>query len=169
MYCWFSASRRAGLIDALSGHNRGVILVLFTIALLLSIYPLPVEWRWWRPEFVMLVVIYWVYILPDNFSLGLIWVLGLLQDLIVGAPFGQHALGMVIVAYICLQSYQRVRNYSRWQQSCWVFVLVGISQIIVNWVYTMAGSGVTGLLFLYPAFTSALLWPVQLLRGVDRH
>lgn len=144
----------------LGGHNRWLIVASLLLAMLLAIYPLPLDWRWWRPEFVLLLIIYWVLVLPENMSLTLFWLLGLSQDLIEGTPLGQHALGVVIVSYICLQSYQRVRNYGLWQQACWIFVLVGISQLTANWVYTMAGGRAPGLYFLYPALTSALLWPL---------
>lgn len=148
------------MIDFLGGQNRWIIFGLLVLALLLAVYPLPLSWRWWRPEFVLLVVIYWVFVLPNNTSLTLVWCLGLIQDLIEGTPLGQHALGLVIVTYIGIQSYRRVRNYALWQQCGWVFVLVGISQLTSNWVYSMAGGTVSGVYFLYPAITSALLWPL---------
>lgn len=148
------------MIDITGGHNRWMILIALLFAMVLAVYPLPLDWRWWRPEFVLLVVIYWVFTLPDYTSLTLVWVLGLIQDLVEGTPMGQHALGMVIVAYICLQSYRRVSNYALWQQACWVFLLVGISQLTNNWVHSMSGGQVSGLQFLFPALTSALLWPV---------
>ncbi|MDQ2075119.1 rod shape-determining protein MreD [Marinimicrobium sp. ABcell2] len=139
--------------------DRWVVIGAVLVALLLAVYPLPLDWRWGRPAFLLLLVIYWSLIVPGRTSLTLVWCLGLVQDLITGTPLGQHALGMVIVTYICLQSYQRVCNYGLWQQACWVFVLVGISQLTANWVYTMSGGNAPGLYFLLPAFTSALLWP----------
>ncbi len=132
----------------------------FFVALVLSVYPLPMDLRWLRPEFVLLVAIYWIFALPLTISFSLLCLLGLFQDLLEGVPFGQHSLGLIIVAYICILSYQRVRNFSIWRQSAWVFVLVGIAQLTDNWVQGMAGRPLSGIQFLYPAFTSALLWPV---------
>lgn len=143
----------------LGGENRWVMVLVFALALLLAVYPMPLDWRWWRPEFVLLIVIYWSFTFPDRTSLTLFWGLGLVQDLVEGTPLGQHALSTVLVTYICLQSYRRVSNYNFWQQSLWVFVLVGVSQLIHNWAYSMAGGSVEGLVFLYPALLSALLWP----------
>lgn len=134
--------------------------VSFLLALILSVFPMPYEWRWWRPEFVLVVVIYWMLFMPLNISLVFVCVLGLFQDLLESVPFGQHSLGLVLVSYICILSYQRVRNFSLWKQSCWVFVLVGIAQLTDNWVQGMAGRALSGISFLYPAFTSALVWPV---------
>ena len=137
-----------------------LIALSFVLALVLSVYPLPMDMRWWRPEFVLLVAIYWIFFMPQNFSLLLLCALGLFQDLLEGVPFGQHSLGLVIVAYICMLSYQRVSNFSVWKQAAWVFVLVGIAQLTDNWVQGMAGRPLSGAQFLYPALSSALLWPL---------
>lgn len=137
-----------------------IIAVSFLVALVLSVYPLPMDMRWWRPEFVLVVAIYWIFFMPLTVSFTLLCILGLFQDLLEGVPFGQHSLALVIVAYICILSYQRVRNFSIWRQSGWIFVLVGIAQLTDNWVQGMAGRPLSGIQFLYPALTSALLWPV---------
>jgi len=137
-----------------------VIAFSFLVALVLSVYPLPMGIRWWRPEFVLLVAIYWIFLMPLTMSFTLLCLLGLFQDLLEGVPFGQHSLGLVIVAYVCILSYQRVRNFSIWRQSGWIFVLVGVAQLTDNWVQGMAGRPLSGIQFLYPALTSALLWPV---------
>lgn len=134
------------------------------VALLLSVYPLPMEWRWWRPEFVLLVAIYWVFLTPHSVSFLALCVVGVFQDLLEGVAFGQHGLGLIIVAYIGMLSYQRVRNFSLPKQTGWVFILVGIAQLTDNWVQGMAGRPLAGIEFLYPALTSALLWPF--LQGV---
>lgn len=137
-----------------------VILASLTLALLLSVYPLSPALRWWRPEFVLMIVIYWIYLLPIQTSFLALCVLGLFQDALESAPFGQHGLSLVIVAYVCLLSYQRVRNYTLWQQSCWIFVLIGIAQVTDNWVQALSGRPVSGLHFLLPAFASACFWPI---------
>lgn len=137
-----------------------VIIASFLLALLLSVYPLPIAWRWWRPEFVLLIAIYWISVFPLTMSLFFLAVVGLFEDLLEGVPLGQHGLSLVIVAYICIMSYQRVRNFSMLKESGWIFVLVGLAQLPANWVQSMAGRPLSGLLFLAPAVSSALLWPV---------
>ncbi len=137
-----------------------IIALSFLLSLVLSVYPLPMDVRWWRPEFVLVVAIYWIFFMPLTVSFLFLSALGLFQDLLEGVPFGQHSLGLVIVGYICILSYQRVRNFSLWRQSAWIFVLVGIAQLTDNWVQGMAGRPLSGIQFLYPALTSALIWPV---------
>ena len=77
-----------------------------------------------------------------------------------GALLGQHALALVLVGYVCLLSYQRLRNYAAWQQAAWLFVLVGVQQLVGNWVNSLSGHEYYGLGFLWPALTSDLCWPL---------
>ncbi|MGI1677226.1 MAG: rod shape-determining protein MreD [Cellvibrionaceae bacterium] len=135
----------------------------FFVALLLAVFPLPVTWAWYRPEFVALLVIYWVMALPQNVGVGMAFIVGLLQDIAEYAVLGQHALALVAVAYVCMLSYRRIRNYALWQQSAWVFVLVGLHQLFWNWVHGFDGPAAQSLIFLVPALVSALAWPLVLI------
>ncbi len=150
-------------MEGARGHNRWLIAVLFLLGFVLAVFPLPVEWRWLRPEFIAILVIYWITVMPQQFGAGLAWCVGILQDVIEGVVLGEHALALVLVAYVCQLSYQRIRSYAVWQQSAWVFVLVGIHQLFGNWVHSLLGYSAPPLLFLSPAFMSALLWPVAIL------
>lgn len=141
------------------GHNRHVILLTYLAALLFAIVPLETELLWWRPELLALLVIYWVLVMPEQTSILTIWLLGCLLDLLDGAPLGQHAMGLMVIAYLCLLSYQRVRNYTFWHQAFFVFVFIGLYQLVGNWVHSLRGSPAASLHFLLSAFTSALLWP----------
>lgn len=141
----------------------GLVFFSLAVALLLNVAPLPHGWAWFRPEFVTLLVIYWVMALPDRVGVGAAFLTGLVQDTVENATLGQHALALVAVAYVCVLSYQRIRNYALWQQSAWVFVLVGIHQLFWNWVHSIAGPAAQSLIFLVPALVSALIWPVVLI------
>lgn len=141
-------------------HNRWLIIGFFLVALLLAVFPLPFEYRWYRPNFIALLLIYWVLAMPQQF--GPVWWFswGLAQDLVSGSMLGQHALGMMVMGYMCALSYQRIRNYTLWQQACWVFVLVGIAAVVFQWANSLLGIRASGLQFLWPAATSALIWPL---------
>jgi rod shape-determining protein MreD len=140
--------------------NHLLIVICFVFGLLLAVYPLPMEWRWWRPEFVLLLAIYWISVFPLTISLLFLCGVGLYQDLLEAVPFGQHSLAIIIVAYICLMSYQRVRNFALWKETCWVCLLVALAQLPGTWVQSMAGRPISGVLFLAPALSSALFWPL---------
>jgi len=151
-------------------HGYWLILSSFFCALCLAVLPLP-EWlAWGRPEWVALVLIYWVIALPQRVGLVTSLGLGLMLDVVEGAVLGQNAFALIVIALLALLLYQRLRVFSVMQQAGVVFVLVGINQMICQWVQNLEGAGATTMLFLLPAFSSALLWPVvfHLLRGMRR-
>ncbi|BFM14945.1 rod shape-determining protein MreD [Maricurvus nonylphenolicus] len=142
-------------------HNRWVIWLGFFVGCLLTVFPLSAQMQWLRPEWIALLVIYWTLVMPLQISITLLWVVGLFLDILEGSLLGSHALALMAVVYVCLLSYQRLRNYVLWHQTVIVFMVVGIHQLIDNWVHSLTGSSASSpLVFLMPAFTSALVWPV---------
>jgi rod shape-determining protein MreD len=98
-------------------------------------------------------------------------VLGLLLDAIEGAVLGQNAFSLVVVALLCFTLYQRLRVFSLLQQAGIVFVLIGVNQLVGQWVQNLEGIGSPSMIFLLPAVSSALLWPVvfHVLRRLRRN
>ena len=152
-------------------RGYGVILLTFVVAYVLAVLPLPHWLLWGRPEWVALTLIYWCIALPQRVGMVTGLLLGVGLDVLEGAVLGQNAFALVVVALLALTLYQRLRVYSLWQQAAVVFVLVGINQLICQWVQNLEGVGARSLFFLLPAVSSALLWPVVLhtLRGVRRY
>jgi len=151
------------MMNSAQANNRWVIGFCLVFSLILAVFPLSMELRWFRPEFIALLVIYWVTTLPEHFGVGFAWCAGILLDIVQGSVIGEHALALVVVAYVCQLSYQRIRNYGVWKQACWVFVLVGIHQLFCNWVHSLSGYTASPRVFLLPAFVSALLWPLVMI------
>ena len=148
----------------------GIILISFIIAIILSALPLPESLQSWRPEWVLLVLFYWLVALPDRIGIGVAWCLGIVLDVLEGSLLGLNALALTVVAYFSLLFYQRLRMFSWLQQALSVFALVALNQLLCHWIKGILGSSVQTLMFLVPAFVSALLWPwiFVLMRGVRR-
>jgi rod shape-determining protein MreD len=148
-----------------------VILASFFVAYVLAVVPMPLWLQWARPEWVALTMIYWAIALPHRVGILTGLALGVGLDALEGAALGQNAFALVVVALLCLTLYQRLRVFSLWQQAGTVFVLIGINQLVCQWVQNLDGVGARSLLFLLPAVSSALLWPLvlHLLRQVRRH
>ncbi len=95
---------------------------------------------------------------------------GLLLDILEGALLGQNALSLSVVAFLALVMYQRLRVFNLWQQAAVVFVLLGLNQLICQWIQNITSAGALNLLFLLPALAGAALWPgvLSLLRHFRR-
>ena len=137
-----------------------VILLSFLVAYLLAFVPFP-EWAMhYRPQWVAMVLIYWIMALPYRIGIGTAWCAGLFMDILEGSLLGLNALSFVIIAYATLSLHQRLRLFSALQQSGIVLALVGLSMVLTYWVkvatdQTDAGS----MLFLLGALSSAFVWP----------
>jgi rod shape-determining protein MreD len=149
----------------------GVIVASFLVAAVLAILPLPQWLLWGRPEWVALVLIYWCIALPHRVGIVTALVVGVGVDVLEGAVLGQNAFALAVLSLLSLLLYQRLRVFSLWQQAGIVFLMIGIHQLICQWVQNLEGAGARTLLFLLPALSSALLWPgvLHVLRQVRRH
>jgi len=140
-------------------QNGGVILVLFLIALMLSVMPLP-EWaRDFRPQWVTLMLIYWCMALPQRVGLGTAWTLGVFEDVLTGSLLGQHALALSVTAYLTLRLHRRIRVFPLWQQSLSVFVLLLVDSLLSLWVIWATGQPTPSLWYWMPTLVGTLLWP----------
>lgn len=154
------------------GANAGwVIWLTFVVAFLLAIFPLPQWLAVARPEWVALVLIYWVVALPQRVGIIVAFTVGILLDVLEGAALGQNALSFALVAFLALILYQRLRVFNLGQQAAVVFMLLSLNQLVAQWVQNLTSSGADTLLFLMPALVGALLWPGVLvaLRFLRRH
>lgn len=152
-------------------HSLWVIFLTFFIGYLLAIVPMPPWAMSYRPEWVSLVLIYWVMALPYRIGIGTAWFAGLLMDILEGSILGLNGLVFAILAYVTLSLHQRLRMFSALQQSGMVLALVGLALMVSHWLQLATGQTVaSGMLFLMGAVSSALLWPFifQLLRHLRR-
>ncbi|MGO2241396.1 MAG: rod shape-determining protein MreD [Halomonas sp.] len=129
------------------------------LALCLQVMPLADGWQVYRPEWLGLMLIYWCMRTPDRVGVFHGFVLGILMDLIEGTALGQHAMVYVLLAFLCALVYPRFRAYSLVQQSALVLVLIGLVQLVAQWLRTIVGDFSIHLAFLIPSLISALLWP----------
>jgi rod shape-determining protein MreD len=151
-----------------------VILVSFFLGMILALVNipnnLPWEFGYLRPDWVLLILIYWIIALPHRVGMLTAWVLGLLMDVLLGSLLGQHALIYLLVAYIAANLYQRLRMFAVWQQSLVVLALIGLAHLTMFWIERLIGMKAWSWWLLLPAVMSAFVWPWMflLLRALRR-
>jgi rod shape-determining protein MreD len=129
------------------------------IAMVLSISLFPVGWLVYRPEWLGLIVFYWTFRAPNRFGILVAWCLGLMLDVLESSVLGINAFAMALVAFLILTTHQRLRMFPLPQQCLMVFLLLGINQMFVHFVNQVLGPDSSGFSYLWPAVTSALVWP----------
>ncbi len=150
--------------------NYPIFLICAVLALVGTISLFPMSIAEWRPEWVGLVVAYWVLRAPQSFGIVTAWVLGLLVDVLRADVLGVNALAMALVAFLVLSAHQRLQMFPLAQQSLLVFLFIGLAQMVVHFLQQLLGQHSGGFDYLFPAITSALIWPLFLLfwDGVNR-
>ena len=139
-----------------------VVLATVLVALALAIVPLPGLLSTLRPDWVALVMIYWMLTNPGRFSMLSALFLGLLLDTMSGSLLGQHALAMLVVAYFTQSFALRIRVFPLMQMSLTVLVLVIVYQFFLFWIDGITGRQVALIDRWAPAITAAFIWPLLL-------
>ena len=141
-------------------HGTPVIVLSFILALMLTIVPLPAWAEEIRPQWVVLVLIYWSMALPQRVSVGSGWLMGLLLDVVYNAVLGQHALALAFIAFLTAHLHQRLRIFPQSQQAIVILVFCVIYNLIILWIKGITGSAPSVWLIVIPSFTTALVWPL---------
>lgn len=128
------------------------------IALVLSIMPLPLELKPWRPDWVVMVVIYWTIALPHRVGIGTAWVVGFLLDILLGTVLGIHAFALSLVVYICASNFQKIRNFSVWQQAALIMVFLTLYHLVIFWLNRFLIQLNFDIEFILPSLTSGVFW-----------
>lgn len=152
-------------------HNGIIILLSLLVALMASIMPMPLTVDAFRPDWVLIVLIYWTMALPSRVNIITAWVMGFLLDVLLGSVLGVHAAAMAVSIYIVAENFQKIRNFSVWQQALITGVLAAMYHLVVFWLQRFLIDVVFLTSYLYPVITSIILWPWMflLLRKVRRH
>ncbi|ARU55955.1 rod shape-determining protein MreD [Oleiphilus messinensis] len=138
-------------------------LLSFLGAFVLSLVYIPPAFQFWRPDWTAMVLFFWVVTAPHRVGVLTAWSVGLIQDILEGAILGMNALAFAVIAYLLISLYQRFKVFPFIQQSFMVFLIIGINLMICHFVKSLTGISASGLIYLYPAISSAALWPFFLI------
>ena len=148
-------------------------MIFFTllIALMATIMPMPLTIDMFRPDWVLLVLVYWSLALPHRVNVLTAWWLGFIIDVLLGSILGVHAAVMALTVYISAANFQKIRNFSLWQQSLIVGLFSALYHLLIFWSQRFLTDTPFLPSYLYPVLTSLLVWPwiFMLLRKVRRH
>ena len=149
-----------------SSNGGLIVMITLVIAMILMLLPLPEVLRLFRPEFVLMVLMYWAMALPRKVSVGVAWVVGVLMDVMMGGALGVTAFSYALVIFLTARFHLQLRQYPVWQQALIILSLVLLVHIIAVLVSPQTASWFMWL----PAVTSMIIWPMNysLLRNVRR-
>ena len=139
-------------------HSGLVIAGSLLVAFAFNLLPWSLDWIWLRPDFLLLVTLYWVIYQPGRIGMGAAWWLGLLVDLTDGTILGQHALAYTMSVFVLLLLQRRMFNFPPWQQASHIAGLLLVEQVISVLIATFAGDTFHALNYFAAILTGALCW-----------
>jgi rod shape-determining protein MreD len=147
-----------------------VILLSFASAMLMNVLPLPEILELFKPDWVALVLIYWVMAIPNRVGVLVGWLVGLFVDVLYGTLFGVHAMTFALVAYLIQMTFHRLRLFPRWKQSINIAVVIGIHMLLGIILRSFVQPISTSLSYWLPLVGAMLFWPwvFVLLRDIRR-
>lgn len=140
-------------------NNGYVIIITLLIALIGSIMPLPMSVDVFRPDWVLLALCYWCLALPTKTNVVTAWLFGLVLDVLLGSTIGIHAASLAICVYIIAANYQKIRNFSVWQQALTIGLVTALHHLLLFWLKRLLSDVVFLPSYLYPTISSVVLWP----------
>lgn len=151
-------------------NNGWIIIVTILLAVMLSIMPMPFKVSIFRPDWALLVLIYWSIALPNRVNVGVAWLVGIFMDVLLGAVLGLHGFVFAVVVYLATVNFQKIRNFSVLQQALVVAILVALYHLLLFWLQHFLTDITFHVSYLYPIFSTLLVWPwlFMLLRKTRR-
>lgn len=111
-----------------------------------------------RPDFVLVVLLYWMLRAPQLCNVGTAWMLGLVMDLASGSLFGQTALVYTVTSFFAVQYQRRLVLFNEWQQAGYVLLLLVLSQLIMLPLKLLSGGGLPDWAFFSASLSGLVLW-----------
>ena len=140
----------------------GVGLMFFSIlgAYLCAVLPWSGRALLARPDFILIVLLFWVLHEPRSIGQGFAFSLGLLMDVSDSMLLGQHALAYVVATFGAQVLRVRILSFGLAEQTLHVFGLTAVAGTVMLVLNLLLGADFPGwAYFISPALT-ALLWPV---------
>ncbi len=132
--------------------------LLFT--LLFQLFPWAGQGIVLRPDFMLVVLLYWFFRAPHLCNVGTAWLVGILVDLATGSLLGQHALAFTFTAYIALTFQRRLVLFGGLQILAFAFSLLVFTRFVVLILKSLAGNEMPSWHYFWPAVTGILFWLV---------
>ena len=148
------------MIEQVLGRGFIVIFASIYFALILTIIPLGDWLNYFRPNWVLLMVLFWAQAIPSRFGLWHGFIIGILLDLLLDKVFGLHSVSLVLILFIQLLLYRQLRVLMGFQQVLSILVFSFLYLLISRLLEEFFGNPVdSGLAYWLPMLSNAIIWP----------
>lgn len=141
-------------------NHTGVMMLSLVIAVILSVMPVSDDWIVWKPNFLLLVTMGWIFHRPLEFGIFFAASVGLLADLVFQTTLGHSVLVFALCGTLVVVVGRWIKYLSILQRTLLVsliILLVGLFEASIYLFYELP-SAMDQLLM--KTLFSALAWPL---------
>ncbi|KPU83098.1 rod shape-determining protein MreD [Psychromonas sp. PRT-SC03] len=140
-------------------RHYSIIYITFFVGLLCAILPLPMFLNAFRPDWMILIIFYWVLATPHRIGIIHAFFLGLILDILLGSMLGMHALLFSLLAYFVCVDYQRIRYFTLVQTTLLIGIAVLCIKLSLFWIASTQQDILLHKSYFWSIFSSMLIWP----------
>ena len=138
--------------------SGGVIFFSIVAAYALSAFEWTGGWLLARPDFVLLVLLFWAMHEPRSIGQGIAFAVGLLVDVSDSMLLGQHALAYVLAVYGAQVLRVRILSFGLAEQTLHVLGLFVVASLVTLLLNLLLGADFPGLAYFISPVLTALFW-----------
>lgn len=136
----------------------GVFISVF-VGLVLTKVQLPDFLRYFRPDWIAIVVAYWALRTPDQVGPFVALAIGTLLEVLFVRKFGVLGLGLATLAFLTNSASQQLRALSIWQQMISIGFFIALFKLLTGWLSGMVSEFTITSDYWYSILGSVLIWP----------
>jgi len=114
-----------------------------------------------RPDFMLVVLLYWFFRAPHLCNIGTAWIAGALVDLATGSLLGQHSLAFTLIAYLAISFQRRLVLFNAFQLLFFTFGLLTLNRLTILILKLFSGNELPNLHYFWPVITGVILLQVM--------
>lgn len=138
--------------------SAGLMFFSLLAAYALAVLPWSGSWLLARPDFVLVVLLFWAIHEPRVIGQGMAFSLGLLMDVSDSMLLGQHALSYVIAVFGAQALRVRILSFQLPEQALHVLGLCFIAAAMMLLLNLLLGADFPGLLYVLSPTLTGLMW-----------
>ena len=136
----------------------GLVFFSFVAAYLLMVLPWSGAWLLARPDFVLLVLLFWSLHQPRSIGQGVAFFVGLLMDVSDSMLLGQHALAYVMAVFGAQIFRVRILTFHIPEQTLHLLPITLLAASVMLGLNLLLGADFPGLAFFVSPVITAILW-----------
>ncbi len=135
------------------------IVVTFLAAFIFMVLPQPTSMDYMKPQWVFVVLLFWLIHTPRKIGPTIAWFIGLYVDLLLGNILGEHAFIFVVFAYFIQHFLRVIQAIPLWQQVLGVG-LAGTLNIGLQLIFLkFTGVHIVNWHIMLPVLADMIIWP----------